>query len=102
MKVDLLIINAKELLTIAGSDNPRTRSEMNELGIINNGALAIKDNKIIDVGSTEGLINKFDAPSKIIDATDKVVMPGFVDPHTHPVFKQTRENEFEMRINGKS
>ena len=102
MKADLLIINAKELLTIAGSNNPRTRFEMNELGIINNSAIAIKDDIIIDVGSTEELINKFDAPSKMIDATNKVVMPGFVDPHTHPVFKQTRENEFEMRINGKS
>ena len=102
MKADLLIINAKELLTIAGSNNPRTRFEMNELGIINNSAIAMKDDIIIDVGSTEALINKFDAPSKMIDATNKVVMPGFVDPHTHPVFKQTRENEFEMRINGKS
>ena len=102
MKADLLIINAKELLTIAGSKNPRTRSEMNELGIINNGAIAVKDDTIIDVGSTEELINKYDDPSKIIDANNKVVMPGFVDPHTHPVFKQTRENEFEMRIQGKS
>ncbi len=102
MKADLLIINAKELLTIAGSKNPRTRSEMTELGIINNGALAIKDNIVIDVGSTKELINKFDAPSKVIDAIEKVVMPGFVDPHTHPVFKQTREDEFEMRINGRS
>ena len=102
MKADLLITNAKELLTIAGSNNPRTRSEMNELGIINNGALAIIDDIIIDVGSTKALINKFDDPLKVIDATEKVVMPGFVDPHTHPVFKRTRENEFEMRIKGRS
>jgi len=102
MKADLLIINAKELLTIAGSNSPRTGSEMNELNIINNGAIAVKDNIIIDVGSTKKLINKYDDPSKTIDATDKVVMPGFVDPHTHPVFKQTRENEFEMRIKGRS
>lgn len=102
MKADLLITNAKELLTIAGSNNPRTGLEMNELGIINNGAIAVRDDIIIDVGSTEDLIKKYNNPSKIIDASDKVVMPGFVDPHTHPVFKQTRENEFEMRILGKS
>jgi len=102
MKADLLIINAIELLTLAGPHNPRTGSEMNDLGIIKNGAIAVKDSNIIDTGSTEDLIKKYDHPSKIIDASDKVVMPGFVDPHTHPVFKQTRENEFEMRISGKS
>jgi len=102
MKVDLLIINAKELITIRGSNNPRTGFEMNELAIINNGAIAVKEDRIIAVGSTEELTKKYDDPSKIIDASDKVVMPGFVDPHTHPVFKQTRENEFEMRIQGKS
>ena len=102
MKADLLIINAKELLTLTGSSSPRTRSEMNELGIISNGAIAVKEDRIIDVGSTEDIENKYDNPTKIIDASDKVVMPGFVDPHTHPVFKQTRENEFEMRIKGKS
>ncbi len=102
MKTDLLIINAIELLTLAGPNGPRTGSEMNDLGIIKNGAIAIKADKIIDVGSTENIIKKYDDPSTIIDASDKVVMPGFVDPHTHPVFKQTREKEFEMRIKGKS
>ncbi|MCD6176665.1 MAG: imidazolonepropionase [Candidatus Cloacimonetes bacterium] len=102
MKADLLIINAKELLTIAGSNTPRTRSEMNKLGIINNGAIVVKEDKIIDVGYTEDIVKKYDNPTKIIDASNKVVMPGFVDPHTHPVFKQTREDEFEMRIQGKS
>jgi len=101
MKADLLIINAKQLLTIAGSNSPRTGMEMNELGIINDGAIAVKDDKIIAVGTTEVIIKDFQAV-KVIDASDKVVMPGFVDPHTHPVFKQTRENEFEMRIKGKS
>jgi len=75
---------------------------MSELSIINSGAIAIKDDTIIDVGSTEDLLKKYEDPSKIIDASDKVVMPGFVDPHTHPVFTETRENEFEMRIMGKS
>ncbi|MBT3755002.1 MAG: imidazolonepropionase, partial [Candidatus Cloacimonetes bacterium] len=102
MNVDLLIINAKELLTLAGSNNPRIGSQMNDLSIINNGAIAIKNGIIIDVGLTKDLINKYVDAKQIIDASNKVVMPGFVDPHTHPVFKQTRENEFEMRIKGKS
>ena len=102
MKADLLIINAKELLTIAGSNSPRTGTEMNELGIINKGAIAVKDDIIMETGVTEDLIRKYSDSSNVIDASDKVVMPGFVDPHTHPVFKQTRENEFEMRILGRS
>jgi len=72
MKVDLMIINSTELLTLRGENRVRSGAQMNNLGIINNGAAG------------------------------KVVMPGFVDPHTHPVFYHTRENEFEMRIMGKS
>jgi len=102
MNVDLLIINAKELITLSGADHPRTGSEMNDLSIIRNGAVAVKEDKIIDVGSTTKLLQKFKKAENIIDASDNVVMPGFVDPHTHPVFKDTRENEFEMRIQGKT
>jgi len=102
MNVDLLIINAKELITLSGADHPRTGSEMNDLSIIRNGAVAVKEDKIIDVGSTTKLLQKYKNAENIIDASGNVVMPGFVDPHTHPVFKDTRENEFEMRIQGKT
>ena len=102
MKADLLLINAKELLTLKGLKKPRTKFEMNELSIIKHGAIAIKNDKIVDVGSTDDLLNKYKNPAEIIDASEKVVMPGFVDPHTHPVFYQTRENEFEMRVQGKT
>ncbi len=74
---------------------------MSELGIIENGAIAISEGKIVELGKSETIINNFTA-KKTIDAAGKVVMPGFVDPHTHPVFYATRENEFEMRIKGKS
>ncbi len=99
-KVDLLIKNAKELLTIA-SAHPKTGKEMQELGIIEKGAVAVDSGKIIDVGVTDDLIELYD-PDKTIDASGKVVMPGFVDPHTHPVFVNTRENELEQRLQGKS
>ncbi len=102
MNVDLLIINAKELLTLTGSNKPRAGKEMNQLGIIKDGAIAVKDDTIIAVGSTKDILSKYENAANIIDAANKVVMPGFVDPHTHPVFKNTRENEFEMRIQGKS
>ncbi len=102
MNAGLLIINAKELLTLAGPNKPRAGHEMDQLGIIKNGAIAAKDDTIIAIGSTKDLLSKYGNATNVIDAANKIVMPGFVDPHTHPVFKNTRENEFEMRIQGKS
>ena len=101
MKVDLIIINAGQLLTLQGASRARIRNEMEELSIIENGAIAVQDDKITGVGKTEEIKANYIA-DKIIDAAGKVVMPGFVDPHTHPVFYNTRENEFEMRLKGKS
>lgn len=101
MKVDLIIKNAKQLLTLKGSPFPRVGKEMDDLGIIENGALAVEKDKILAVGKSYDICDNYEA-DEIIDTSGKVVMPGFVDPHTHPVFVHTRENEFEMRIKGKS
>jgi imidazolonepropionase len=100
-KVDFLIINANELLTLFGPKRPRIGKEMDNLGIIKNGALAIDDEKIVGVGKTGTIKKKFKA-EEIIDAKNKVVMPGFVDPHTHLIFAGSREDEFIMRLQGKS
>lgn len=89
-KVDLLIINASELLTM-----------IDGLGIIKDGAMASSDGKIIEVDSTDVLKSKYTA-QETIDATGKVVTPGLVDCHTHLVFAGTREHEFEMRLFGKT
>jgi imidazolonepropionase len=99
--MNILITNAGQLITLKGSANARARKEADELSIIENGTVAIKGEKILAVGTIEEIKANY-IPDKIIDATGKVVMPGFVDPHTHPVFVHTRENEFEMRIKGKS
>jgi len=101
IKVDTIIKNIKELLTLKGPNRPRYGKEMSELGIMNNISIAINEGKIIDIASLQDLMNKYEA-TQTIDASNYVVMPGFVDPHTHPVFVNTRENEFEMRILGKS
>ncbi|RLC51081.1 MAG: imidazolonepropionase, partial [Candidatus Cloacimonadota bacterium] len=101
MKVDLIIKNASQLITLQGPAAARTGREMEDLAIIRNGAVAIQDGKILSVGNSEQIIQKYEAKD-IIDAAGKVVMPGFVDPHTHPVFFNTRENEFEMRLQGKT
>lgn len=107
IKCDLIIKNSKELLSLEHTDketllqNPRKHADMKELGIIINGAVAISEGLILETGTTEEILAKYES-SRVIDATGKVVMPGFVDPHTHPVFLDTRENEFEMRLQGKT
>lgn len=100
-EVDKIVINANQLITVAGGNRPRVGKEMSNLGIIEKGALAVKDGLIVAVDTTDNILEHFKA-DEIIDAKNRVVMPGFVDPHTHPIFVHTRENEFEMRIEGKS
>lgn len=99
--VDLLIYNASQLITVKDDKGrPKIGGEMLNLGIIEEGALAISDSKIVDVGKTEDLLKKYEDASSKIDATGCVVLPGFVDAHTHLPFVGTREDEFLMRLRG--
>ena len=99
-KVDLLIVNAEEIITLAGNNQkPRVGKQMRELGIIRNGGLAVKDSRIIAVGKTSDITHAFKAEN-IINGNGKTVMPGFVDPHVHLVFAGSREDEFQMRVEG--
>jgi len=101
-EADLLIENASELLTIrGGTEKPLLGKSMRDLDIIRDGSVAIRNGRVIAVGKTEKIKEKFES-SEIMDASEKVVMPGFVDPHTHLVFAGSREDEFEMRIEGAS
>ena len=70
---------------------------MSELGVIRDGAVRIRDGVIQWTGPTDGLPDKH-APE--FDAGGKVILPGFVDSHTHAVFSHTRADEFEWRIQG--
>src|SRR3989337_691748 len=99
---DLIIKNIGQLVTVAGASlTPKTYSAMDEVGTIKNGAVAIKDENIIDVGQSNKLENKYKNNSIIIiDACEKVVMPGLVDCHTHAVFGGDRANEFIKHIQG--
>lgn len=101
-KVDLVIVNANELVTLAGDgDRPRAGKQMRELGIIRDGCLAIKDGKIVAVGKT-GEVTKLFRADIVLSANGKTVLPGFVDAHTHLVFAGFREEEFQMRVEGAS
>ncbi len=95
--IDILIKNANELITLKGPNRPRIMEELKNLSIIKNGSIAIKDSKIIDIGKNL----KYKA-EKIIDASGKTVLPGFIDPHTHVVFAGSREFELDMKLKGLS
>jgi imidazolonepropionase len=99
IEVDLVIKNAQELLTLSPSFK-----EESGVGMIQQGAVAIKAGKIFWVGRTEELSQKFfsNREGGEIDATGRVVMPGLIDAHTHLIFAGSRENEFEQRIRGLS
>jgi len=105
-KVETLIVNASELLTLDayGGLVPLHGRKMREVGIIKSGAVAIASGEILAYGKTHELLDELeiDGDTRIIDAKGKTVTPGLVDSHTHPVFAATRENEFAMRIEGKS
>ncbi|MEA2089489.1 MAG: imidazolonepropionase, partial [Thermoproteota archaeon] len=99
-KVDLLITNANELVTLKGKrKNPAVGKHMKNLGIILNGGVAIHEGKIVAVDKTQKIKSRFQSENTV-DARGKLVTPGFVDSHTHLVFAGSREEEFEMRIQG--
>jgi imidazolonepropionase len=96
----ILIKRASQLLTLAGPKRPRVGPEMSELGIIEDGAVLIEDGVIAAVGASANVGVGVGEPVEEIDASGSVVMPGFVDAHTHPVFAGTRTNEYEWRAAG--
>ncbi len=93
----MLIHSAAQLLTIAGG--PQRGKTLGSLGLIENGAVLMRDEKIVAVGLSDELRASYkDEP--LLDATSCVVMPGFVDPHTHIIWAGDRAREFEMRLEG--
>ena len=91
---DLILENARELATPLGK-TPRAGAAMSELHVVQDAAVAVKDGRIVAAGSTAEVTASFE-PATRIDATGRILVPGFVDAHTHPVFNGTREVEFEM------
>jgi len=103
-KKPIWIRHASQLVTLkGGSDAPLTGKRMSELGIIENGSVWIEDGVIQAVGTDEEIRERFGSrlhEAEVIDATGRLVTPGLIDPHTHLVHAGTRENEFNMRLQG--
>jgi imidazolonepropionase len=102
MDADLLIINAAQMLTCASPTGPKRGAALADPGLIEDGALACLEGQIVAVGRTAELLALLDDPAAahVIDAAGKVVLPGFVDPHTHLLWAGDRAGEFEQRIAG--
>ncbi len=95
----MLIHSASQLLTLAGG--PQRGDRLGDLGIITDGALLIEGEKIEAIGKSAQLLAEYpDEPR--LDASGKVLMPGFVDPHTHAIWAGDRSAEFEQRLQGKT
>ncbi|HHY78575.1 MAG TPA: imidazolonepropionase [Clostridiales bacterium] len=102
MNNKLMIKNAAELVTCSGF-KAKHGKEMSELHIIEDGAVVVEDGIIKAVGKTEDILKKYDEKDfQAIDASNKAVLPGFVDSHTHFVFGGYRAEEFSWRLRGDS
>lgn len=93
----MLITNISQLLTLAGG--PQRGKDLGRLGIQADGAVLVRGGLIEAVGPSERLLKAYPTAERY-DAGGKVVMPGFVDPHTHLVWAGDRAAEFEMRLEG--
>jgi len=100
MKADFILRNIGQLVTMAGSRRPRVGKEMNEVEILTDAYLAVKDGKIMATGTGEPGIDLVGEGTVIEDAAGLTVTPGLVDPHTHLVHGGSREHEFAKKLVG--
>jgi len=103
MKTTLLIKNARQVVTSRGaSEKPLSGEGLQELTVIEDGAVAVSGDKITAVGPTAEVLDKAepDDRTRVVDASGKVVLPGLIDPHTHVVFGGSREHELALKLQG--
>ncbi|MGI8653739.1 MAG: imidazolonepropionase [Pyrinomonadaceae bacterium] len=97
----LAVVNCAQLVTLRGAARPRAgRTEMRELGLVEDGAMLVRDGRIELVGTRSVVEPQIKNDCEVVDAGGRIVLPGFVDAHTHAVFAGTRVDEYEMRAGG--
>src|SRR6267142_1003830 len=97
----LAVLHASQVVTLSGPKRPRIGAEMSELAVISDGGMLIHNGKIEKIGRSAE-IEKNVGDEEIVDAGGRVVMPGFVDAHTHLVFAGNRLDDFERRARGET
>lgn len=103
--VDFLLLGAGQLLTCRGSGRgPKRGADLSDAGVVTNGAVAVSKGKVFAAGTREEVERSIEGASvaTVMHAEGRVVLPGWVDPHTHAVFTDYRSDEFEARIRGDS
>ena len=100
MSESFAVINCSQLVTLAGARRPRTGGDLRQLAIIEDGAMLVHGGYIEAAGRRREIEALINGDCEVVDAGRRVVMPGFVDAHTHPVFAGIRANEFEQRASG--
>ena len=95
------MLHASQLITLSGPKRPRNAIELSELGIIRTGGMFVRDGKIETAGPSDE-IEKNAGDAEVLDVAGRVVMPGFVDAHTHLVFAGNRLDDFERRARGET
>jgi imidazolonepropionase len=100
--VRTVVTNCAQLVTLAGPAAPRTGRAMRDLAIIADGGMLIEDGRIVQVGARAEIEALIGPEDTVVDAGQRVVLPGFVDAHTHPVFAGNRAGEFGQRSEGAS
>lgn len=100
---DLVVLHGR-VFTLAGfSREPARGPAMERLGLIDNGYVAVRGDRIVATGEADRLPTSLLGPeTRLLDAGGRAVIPGFVDPHTHLVYAGTRAGEFAQRLRGAS
>ena len=99
---NLAVLHASQLITLAGPRRARSGKELGELGVIPDGGLFAADGKITHIGKTPEIKKFCQRDTEVVDARSCVVLPGFVDAHTHLVFAGNRLDDFESRARGET
>jgi imidazolonepropionase len=103
MHSSLFFRHAGQMLTLAGAPTPRRGQALAQLGIISDGAILTQGASILRVGRTRALeAEARRLKAEAVDCRGSVVMPGFVDSHTHLVFAGNRVGDYEARLQGKT
>ncbi len=96
---EILVLEAAQILTCPGGTAPRRREGMSNIGLVEDGALAIRDGKVEAVAKQTELRHRFPDADRV-DLSGHVLTPGLVDSHTHAVFGRWRLDEYELRCAG--
>lgn len=99
--MNILLFRPAQVITCKASNNRfKRKSELNDIGLLEEYSIIIEDNRIADISSSKSFdFTQFDS---VIDCRGKVLMPGLIDSHTHLIFSGSRADEFEMRLEGKT